>query len=343
MKASTSQTQTAREIYDEAVAAAAEWAQAISDLQEQSNAANVRQASSPADLAAIANEQLGIERRLELAQATLACRQTDVITAAQSVVAAEADALQPAIDKTRNTIAAIDLKTAKLRQALDEHLAQTREARETAEREAAALDRRQRGLRAAVAGEPLREYFRTAADLPEVLHPETGVLYLPGYQADLDRVAEKAAYEQWRQEGQKVLDEVAAALKITDGLTVSRSICREPITSILDQIDETKLDSSTWDRTDLTSVRAARISAEALAAECDEPGYLEAFDKAAQYADADSFAEVVRALDRVRQAHLQAEAGEAEAERMRNFAAALREQDATNAAAAARILAERVS
>lgn len=343
MKASTTQAKTARELYDNAVAAAAEWAQAISNLQEQSNAANGRQASSPADLEAIANEQLGIERRLELAQATLAAREADVITAAQSVVAAEADALQPAIDKTRNTIAAIDKETAKLRQALGEHLAQTRDARETAEREAADLERRQRGLRAAVAGEPLREYFRTAADLPEVLHPETGVLHLPGYQADLDRVAEKAVYEQWLQEGQKVLDEVAAALKITDGLTVSRSICREPITNILDQIDETQLDSSIWDRTDLTSVRTARISAEAFAAESGEAAYLEAFDKAAQYADADSLAEVVRALDRIRQAHLQAEASEAETERMRNFAEALRKQDATNKAAAARIIAERVS
>ncbi len=343
MKASTNQAKTAREVYDEAVAAAAEWAQAISDLEDQSKAANARQAGSPADLEAIATEQLGIERRIELAQATLAAREADVITAAQSVVASEADALQPAIDKARNPVAAIDLKTSKLRQALDEHLADTRDAREAAERDAAGLERRQRGLRAAVAGEPLREYFRTVDDLPQVLHPERGVLHLPTYQAELDRAAEQAAYEQWRQEGQRVLDGVAAALKLADELTVSRSVYRDSITSILEGLDERSIFESGVDRADLEWVRTARISAEVLASEYDEPGYLEAFDRAAQYADAGSLAEVVRALNRIWQARQQAESDETETERMRNFSEALRQQDAANAAAAARIIAERVS
>ena len=343
MKASTNQAKTAREMYDEAVAAAAEWATAISDLEGQSKAANARQADSPSDLEAIANEQLGIERRIELAQATLAAREADVITAAQSVVAAEADALQAAIDKARNAVAAIDLKTAKLRQALDEHLADTRDAREAAERDAAGLERRQRGLRAAVAGEPLREYFRTVEDLPEVLHPERGVLHLPTYQADLDRAAEQAAYEQWRQEGQRVLDEVAAALKLTDELTVSRSVYRDSITSILEGLDERSIFESDADRVDLHWLRMQRVSAEAFADTYDDPGHLDAFDQAAQYADAPSMNQVVSALGWIRQARQQIEDDEGEAESKRNLREVFRQQEAANKAAAARIIAERVS
>lgn len=309
MNTTTSETTTkaeiARKLYQDAVAAVAEWKQAIADLHTQATD-TAQQAISPTDLDATAAERVSVEMKIKVAEASLRARQADVITAAKAVVSAEADDMQQEIDEHRATIAAvdattaklekaIDTATAKLRKALGDHLAQTGETRKAAEQQAVELERRQHGLRAAVAGEPTRDYFRSFDDLPEVLHPATGILSMPDYQSEFDRAEERAAHARRLDEGQRLLDEVAAELKIRDGLSVARS---------------------DYHRTDPETVRTERISAEALAAKYDEPGYLQAFDRAADYADAGSFREVVRALDRIRQSRDQADDVEAMAEQV---------------------------
>lgn len=288
----TTTSKTALEVHAAAVASAAEWAQTITDLEGQLGTAIARQPESPSELAAVADEQVKLERRLDLARAALAAKEAEVLEAGRAVVAGEADALEPEIEKTRAVAAAIDGTTAKLRKALDDHLNQTRAARQEAEQAAAALKRQQDGLRAAVAGEGLRKYFGTVDALPALLHPVTGILPQAQYQEDLDQAAEEKARQEWLDRARPTLAAIADKLKIRDGLDYAWF---------------------EYERPDPEWVRQQHISAEVFAAEFNDPGHLEMFDQAVEYADAASLAQVVKALTKIRQKVSDQEDLEAEA------------------------------
>lgn len=244
--------------YQRRQAVVQEWAGQMSASQERLASLEIELdrvlVDEPEAAAGIVEQMQSAGEGVRLAERALGPTRGVLLKAGRAVVAAMADELQPEIDRCQAELDAHEAKTQELLAALVEHSGSEwrprdpeREWRDAggggrfvvpvvpADRLEAALRplvRQQRLLRAAVAGQSLREAWPqlTLDDLPACLHPATGVLPAAEFSAEHEerqrRAQEQAEWDAEVARQQAQLDRLLQQFEELAGTTVLPSFAR---------------------------------------------------------------------------------------------------------------------